>query len=77
MRLPKVVGVRHGRLERLITKKSFVKHLHEGTLGHIVETSNDEALAAGGRDRDAHGPRDPTLASAQLLPTARAPSDGC
>ena len=43
MRLPKVVGVRHGRLERLITKKSFVKHLHEGTVGHIVETSNDEA----------------------------------
>ena len=61
MRLPKVVGVRHGRLEKLITKKSFVKHLHEGTLGHIVETSNDEALAAGGRDRDARGPRETPL----------------
>ena len=43
MGFPKVVGVRHGRLQRLITKKSFVKHLHEGILGHIVETSNEEA----------------------------------
>ena len=35
--------IRNSRLQGRITKKSVVKHLPDGTVGHIVEASNDEA----------------------------------
>jgi len=41
-----IMVVRHGRLQGMITKKSFVSHLHEGTVGNIKHDPSHYAAKA-------------------------------